>query len=433
MIEREQLATQGPLAAALTMFAFVLAKSASGAAVLSNQQGFRILPIAFLTIAVLSVPFGLLHVALMRRWGRRSTRIWVLVVVAAFLVVCSQVIDSLLGAALLFVAAPVAFAAVLAGVWLLVGEVADQGAQAARASRYFQAAAGSSAGGLAGGLGAALLPRLMPRQGLLLIAALCLVVTALVARSVHRSLSRSARGPRVGRRTPTGGHPLLTSRRQLLREPLVRLLASISAVAALSSVLIEFQFFASAVTVSGPTIQFFGGYFAATNLLALLLQLFVGPRLQARLGLVGELAVLPSALLLLSGGAGLLQLSAPSVLLRGTEQSLKASLHRVAWEQTLGPFSAERRDPAKALVDGLVGRLAEAVGAIGLIFWLHARRRDAPDLNGLLAVVVALLVAWLVLTYRLRAVGCPATGSDPSARLAESCPFASAMGQHTRL
>ncbi len=224
-------------------------------------------------------------------------------------------------------------------------------------------------------------------------------------------------------------------------QPYVRLLLSISALAAVCGLLIEFQFYLAASAYAGGDAArtvLFANVYIGLNLAALALQVFVAPRLQAVIGLPRSLLVLPAAIVGLAPVALGLASGTMHAVLRLTEGGLKSSFHRSSWEQAYLPIGAGCRTEARLLVDGVGTRLAEGIGAALLYLALPRATLDPgswPGTGGLTYALLLASVLWLVLTLRARPYleqgATDVAHGDPAAALArmpDSCPIVATLG-----
>ncbi|MCA9628119.1 MAG: hypothetical protein KC766_10655, partial [Myxococcales bacterium] len=112
---------------------------------------------------------------------------------------------------------------------------------------------------------------------------------------------------------------------------------------------------------------FLASFGLVVSLLALGFQLFVAPFLLRRAGIGRSLRVLPAALLL--GGLG--SMLAPglvgTVLLKGSDGSLRHGLHQAATEILFLPLSDAERGRIKTWVAAVGRRAAQAVGSVALL------------------------------------------------------------------
>jgi ATP/ADP translocase len=179
---------------------------------------------------------------------------------------------------------------------------------------------------------------------------------------------------------------------------------------ALAGLLIDFQFYAAAVSAnmgSKGNASFFANFYILLNFMSLLLQLFATPKIQDKAGLRGGLMVLPLALI---GGATFATAAATALsrsVLRVTEGGLRSSVHRSIWEQAFIPVDSSDRSFVKIAVDGIGARIAEAIGAVAILFWLKQAVPDGmismPLNTGWMAwATLVTVAAWLLITQKLR-------------------------------
>lgn len=200
--------------------------------------------------------------------------------------------------------------------------------------------------------------------GLILLLALFFVVQRLLPRLEARA---DAGPPAESRTTLRDSLHLVWKNSHLRNVGLVVFAATVA------SALIDYQFKelaqASLATKESLT-SFFGSFYGWTGAAALLLQLFVSARLMASAGIAITLAVLPLALLL--GSAGLLL--APGLVMatavRGTDNSLRKSLHRSALEVLYVPVPARLRRRTKTFIDSVMDSVAEGTGALIVFLWV---------------------------------------------------------------
>ena len=272
------------------------------------------------------------------------------------------------------------------------------------ASATFTAAQGRrlfgplGAGGVLGAVvGASLSTLLLMRHGvdtLLVFASLGFVLAALVATFFEFEEEGTVEVPAPA--------PLPNAVGVARREPLALTIALMVALSTALSVVVDYVFKARAVGVipSGELGSFFARYYLVLNSVSLALQLFFAGPLVARLGVLGLSLFSPS--LLVIGALGATLTGVPllgSVSLRGLEAVLRNSVQRVALELLWAPIERRKKADAKALVDGVVARGAQAIAAVGLGLLTTMGRVRLPTLT-LIAAVLALL--WLGASLRVQ-------------------------------
>ena len=395
--------------------AFILAKTGRDALYL-QEGGVYDLPQAYMAIAVLSVPTAFSMLGLMRRVGARRARILSGVMMSAALAVLYRMVRPGGGVWMtgFFAFVPLAFSVLFAVTWLLAADLLEGTPRAELGRPYAWIGAASILGGVAGGaLARGLASFVEPRLFLLLAAGALAASVAATGAAQHRFPRRTG--------TPDAAvDQASASVSAMLRQPYPALLLAVGMAGSLVGVLVEFQLYLAAAA-SGADARanaaFFASVYLVLNGAALVLQVYVMPWLQRAVGIDGSLHVLPGALL--SGAVALVATAsvvARSVL-RVAEGGLKASIHRVNWEQAYLPLRQADRAAAKVLVDGAGARIAEGIAALMLLIWLRffvgggsLAGHSAAWLN---YALLASAVLWLLL---IRALG-RRLGS-----IGESCP-----------
>ncbi len=389
------------LAVFLLTGAFVLTKTGRDA-LYFQERGLFDLPMAYMGIAMLSLPMAILTLWLMRALGPRRARVLVPLAMAALLVAFHGVARPGGGPLMtaFFMLVPLAFGVLFSLSWLLAADLLDRAPRRDLATCYSVVGAASIAGGVLGALVAKALASRVEPQRFLLLGAAGLVGSALVM-----ALAQSACPSQLRLFAGGGVRPTPGDFRAVLRQRYSLLLLAVGVIASLAGVLIEFQFYLTAA-MSGNSgrenASFFANIYLVLNGMALLVQIYLMPRLQHAIGVSGSLLVLPAALL---GGTAALLVSASSATrsaLRVLEGGLKSSIHRANWEQAYLPLSRAQRAVAKLLVDGAGARLGEGLAATLLYLWLHGMMAgsmsDARRNAFVTAFLLVALVAWVALT-----------------------------------
>jgi AAA family ATP:ADP antiporter len=353
-----------------------------------QQGGLTSLPLALAGAALLAVPMAVLLLALSRRHGVQRTRLVALAGAAAVFALVAVIGRPGGGPAMtaFFMLVPVLFGGIFSLSWLLVGELAPPGGAARTFSR---AGAATLLGGVMGAGLASPVATLITPRGLLGVSALLLVGAALLTMRASRGVG----APDTPRRTAisTAGFGMALS------QPYVRVLLRVAVLAAAVGVGVEYQFYrAASHGAPDARLATFANVYLAINLFAFLMQWLLLPHLQRRVGLGGVLLILPLGLL---GLLPLLALNGTTGLqgvLRLAEGGLKLSTYRAGWEQSYLPIAVQCRTEAKLLVDGVGGRVAEAMGAAGVCVWMAL---VAPRLGGreplmFLVVLAVIAAAW---------------------------------------
>jgi ATP/ADP translocase len=254
---------------------------------------------------------------------------------------------------------------------------------------YARIAAGGSLGAVTGAALASLAQRWLEPSGLLFVGAGLLALTALVpGLCISSADTSSAAPPRRRRGGATDG------RGYVLR------LAALVALAAVSATLVDYVFKATIDAELAPDElgPFFSRFYVVLNIVALVVQLVLAPRLLDLLGANRALVVLPMLLALGAVGAAAAGGLAAAMLLRGTDGSLRHSLHRSALELLYLPLSTAMRDRYKALIDAIGQRGGQAFGSV-TILGVTALGAGPEELA---LAVAGLGVGWVALALSMR-------------------------------
>ncbi len=359
----------------------------------------RRLALVYLALALIGIVLPLYNTRFVRSFGRRNAVVFTLMVSALgttlwhFQPMNDRTVYGL------YIFSGLVGTVVAVQFWMFAGQLFTL----AQSKRLFPGiASGGILGATAGGAMAAAVLELGRRTGafsvatLLLLGAAWFVVAAFILTTIPTDDVGTPFRSAAADGSVTGG---LT----VLREhPHVRRVAAFVGLSTVAVLTTDYLFKHVAKQELGATElgPFFARYYTGLNALALVVQLFVAPRLMARVGVVGALSVLPA--LLLAGAGGMVVFGGmwgAVLVIKGADGSLRHSLHRVATELLLLPLPADVRDRAKSLLDAVFVRGAQALAAAALL---------AVGLAGIesprsLAWMVALLAAGvLVLATTLR-------------------------------
>jgi AAA family ATP:ADP antiporter len=155
----------------------------------------------------------------------------------------------------------------------------------------------------------------------------------------------------------------------------------------------------------------FGAVYTGLNVIGLVIQLAVTPRLLAKLGVGGALMVLPMILVSTSLGFALTGTWLAILALKLGDGGLRHSLHRVSSEILFLAVPATVRDGAKPVVDAIAQRGGQAAAAL-IVFAAGALGFGAQLLA---AITAAAGAGWLVAIRIVRRAYLAASG--PNSRL----------------
>ena len=260
-------------------------------------------------------------------------------------------------------------------------------------------------GGVAGGaVGSLVVARFIGRLGLvdwLWVAfgvgvAILLVAFAagrLVAAAPPPSPAQSSPGPPA---PEPGGNPALEGAKLVVRSRYLLAIVAIVGIYEIVSTILDFQFTSTiAHYLEGPAIGAqFATVFAITNVVALLVQLFLTSLIMTRLGVGVALLVLP--VVILCGSAGFLALPIlwMGSLLNTADNGFSYSINQSAKESLYVPTTRDEKYKAKAFIDMFVQRFAKAL-AVGVSLGVTAVFQDFDSIRWLTLVTLPLILAWI--------------------------------------
>jgi hypothetical protein len=276
--------------------------------------------------------------------------------------------------------------------WLTLGETYT----ITQAKRLYKLIAlGSILGAVAGGVLARALAAGRPAEAMVLAAALLMFATGcgpalLLPRAPGSGDPRSA----------TGTSSVAEAARLVRGNPYVARLLGFVLLSTVAVSLADYVF-KSTVSQRVPAEQlgpFFATFYMVLNVLGMLAQLLVTGWLFRSMGLHRALWVYPALLALgaagLAFGGGLIA----SLFLKGTDGTLRHSLHRTGTELLFLPIPDAVRSRAKPLVDVLGQRGGQALASVFILGEVSLNRGD----TWLAAVAGVLCVAWIAWAVELR-------------------------------
>ncbi len=207
---------------------------------------------------------------------------------------------------------------------------------------------------------------------------------------------------RVKPAAPGVAPPLTTSMNAFQAEPFLFRVAILVAATTATALVIDY-FFKSTIARTIPSAsrgQFIARYYAIVNVIALVVQIFLGSAIVRGLGVATTMVVTP--LLSVIGGATALVASAfatPVFVLKAADGSLRSSINRLTTELVYLPVTASGRERAKPFIDGALMRVVQAVTA-GVLLVLGDAHVLSPRVFS--AIIVGLALSWLVAAVTMR-------------------------------
>ncbi|HEY0484015.1 MAG TPA: hypothetical protein VGD37_41130 [Kofleriaceae bacterium] len=286
----------------------------------------------------------------------------------------------------------------MSAFWSLINERFDPHTARRAVGRI---AIGGTVGGFVGALMAWRVATLVELPTLILLLAAmhgaCLVGTMLLRAGGARAESR----PQVTR-VEAPDLEVSNAFALLRREPYLRNLAMLVALGAAMSALLDYLFSRQAAATfarGAPLLSFFSLFWLSVAVLSLVIQLTLGQRALAKLGLATNIVILPSVII----AGGIVGLAAPGLLstslLRGAEAVQRNTLYRSAYELLYTPLSERQKRSIKAQIDIGFDRLGTIAAAGLVIVFLAISTQHVATC--LFAAVIALGVVTLPVVRRL--------------------------------
>jgi AAA family ATP:ADP antiporter len=297
-------------------------------------------------------------------------------------------------AVLLYMHSSVLGAITISSFWSLLNERFDPHSAKPLMARVAGAA---TFGGFVGGVSAERVAALLPEGALLpllaLVGAVC--VTGVVAVGKGAPARRSS-----GVDTPDGAGAWA----QLHRQPLLRNLAVVIALAAMVGALTDYLLKAEAVAYFGRghhLVRFFGLFYSGIGLAAVLIQASLGRFVLGRLGLGGSVASHPAVV----GTASLLGFVLPSpwrgILPRGCDVVVRNSTFRAGYELLYTPVAESAKRSVKSIIDVAFDCAGKGAGA--LLILLLAALAPSPSFAMVNLAAAAAAAGEFFVARRLRA------------------------------
>ena len=215
-------------------------------------------------------------------------------------------------------------------------------------------------------------------------------------------LSLAVREREVHRRTDDQATPTDETSVPLARVPYVRWLAVATLCSVIVTGLLDYQFKIVVQQVYPDAAQlasFFGRFYIAINVFALLLQLLGTRWLLQRLGAGSAAAVLPIGLAVGAGATLAVPGFAMVLGARAWDQTFRFSLNKSAVELLFFPLQPGIKRRAKAVIEAGIERVGDALAGILI---LGAGLALDTTRSALAALILVLAGVWLVACVRLR-------------------------------
>ncbi|HTB74088.1 MAG TPA: Npt1/Npt2 family nucleotide transporter [Polyangiaceae bacterium] len=350
--------------------------------------------IVYIVIAVCALPAATLLSRVARRWDPRTVLMSLLVLAALGSLVFTGLPPRRVVVVAFYATVGLISSAVFPQFWVLLGTSLTVG----QSRRLIGPIASASVlGGVVGAATAAASVPYLPVRGLIAVGAGILVVGAGATFFVPRL---PARRPVPG---PRGANtPLATSMDAFREEPFLLRVAVLVAATTATALVIDY-YFKSTIARTIPRADrgaFIARYYTVVNVVALVVQLFVGSAIVRNLGVATTMVVTP--LIAVVGGVAAFvggAFAGPVLVLKAADGSLRSSINRLTTELVYLPVSSSGRERAKPFIDGALSRIVQALTAGGL---LAAGTTLVLSPRVFASIVVFFSLAWLVAAVTMR-------------------------------
>ena len=233
---------------------------------------------------------------------------------------------------------------------------------------------------------------------------ICLGLVALIAllawaagRIVDRNPPPESPSKQPEPEEPSRENPALEGAKLVFRSRYLLSIVAIVGLYEIVSTVVDFQFSATiAHFLDGDAIgRQFSTVFAFTNIVALVVQLFLTSFVMTRFGVGTALLVLPFAVLAGSAGFMILPILWVGSLLNTADNGFSYSINQSAKEALYVPTSKDEKYKAKAFIDMFVQRFAKAL-AVGVSLGITLTFQDFSSVRWLSAFTLPVIVLWVI-------------------------------------
>jgi AAA family ATP:ADP antiporter len=225
---------------------------------------------------------------------------------------------------------------------------------------------------------------------------LILVVASGAGRMVEKDPPPEPEVAPAGLEEKGKGNPALEGARLVFSSPYLLSIVAIVGLYEIVSTVMDFQFTSTIdYYLSGPAIgKQFATVFAITNIVSMVVQLFLTSFVMTRLGVGVALMVLPVAALAGSMGFMAMPVLGMGSALNTLDNGFSYSINQSAKEALYVPTTREEKYKAKAFIDMFVQRFAKAV-AVGVSLGITMVFREFSHLRYLSAFTIGIIIVWI--------------------------------------
>lgn len=255
---------------------------------------------------------------------------------------------------------------------------------------------GGVAGGAFGATSVTALVHSVSNAGwMIILAAAMMLIMALGAAAGRLAVWKQTSGPEPGERSARTGNAALEGARLVFASRYLLAIVAIVGLYEMVSTIMDFQFTSSVEHyVVDSTREHFSRVFTITNIVSMIVQLFLTSLVMTKFGVGIALLVLPIAAL--SGSSAFLL--APGLItgsiLNTADNAFSYSINQSAKESLYVPTTRDEKYKAKAFIDMFVQRFAKSV-AVGLSLLLTTKFSDFSAIPWLSGLSILILIVWM--------------------------------------
>jgi len=184
--------------------------------------------------------------------------------------------------------------------------------------------------------------------------------------------------------------------------PYLKSLAIIIGLAAIVSVIIDYQFKMTAVAafpIQDDLVNFFGQYYAVTGIATIVIQLFVTSKLLSRFGILVAILILPVFLMLGSFGFFITPILATVYISKFSDQVFRFSLHNTAIQLFWIPVKNTIKIKLKPIIEGSIRTGLQ--GLSGVLIFIAVTTFNIP-IHYLSLSIVIIIIFWIIKSFPLK-------------------------------
>ena len=187
-----------------------------------------------------------------------------------------------------------------------------------------------------------------------------------------------------------------------LFSPYLKSLAVIIGLAAIASVIIDYQFKMTAVAVfpnQDDLVSFFGKYYAITGIARIIIDLYITSRVLSRFGILIAILILPISLMIGSVGFLLSPILATVFLSKFSDQVFKFTFHNASIQLFWIPVKRAIKTKLKPIIEGSIR--AGLQGLTGVLIFIAVTIFNIP-IHYLSLPIVLIIVLWIIKSFPLK-------------------------------